>query len=1179
MSEPASQPESSRSATDEASVDPLAETRMAPADPLNTAAKPPARPAKGSDESVSISADPLSETYASPAAPVTPQLPPHGRVPPAPPSAPASDVMAETHFSPSRLAEPEGSAFAPTRLAPPTEPPVPGHPNETIAHVSKSSDDGPAFNNTRVVESSAADPGDNNGGVPVTLVVDSTKQPQVSPGSTDTPFVPTPGMSSVRSTPGIPQHVGDYEILGILGRGGMGVVYKAKQKKLKRIVALKMILGGLHAGDEDLRRFRQEAEASARLQHPNIVQIHEIGEMDGKPYFSLEFVDGGSLAGRMMSEPQAAFPAAQLIEILARAMHYAHQRGIVHRDLKPANILLANPPADGSSTAPVTSFGIPKVTDFGLAKRMDVDLAQTQSGAILGTPSYMAPEQAGGRVREIGPCTDIYALGAILYDLLTGRPPFKANTLADTLRQVQMVEPVSPGRLQPQVPRDLATICLKCLNKEPKKRYATSLELAEDLGRFLAGEPIRARPTSAFERAWKWSKRRPAIAALIAVSFISFVAIGVGGWLTSLSLNKANTKLQEANDVANKERARAEDNLEQALKGIDSFLTQFSVDLAEVPLMEKPRAKVLEQALALFDHFSSGDQNSPKVRFQNARAMARLGEVQALLDNLPAAEKAYDEAESGLKGLVAEAPTSTEYRTELARTFHDEGLLFRKKNLLKEAERSFREAMNQRADLVKSDPGNATYLRDLAQSTYWLGVALARMKGKQKEAEEMYLMAIDEQRKLLELKSDQADVTDLRRDYQREEARMLNNLGILYGVTNRKQKAIDTFELAAKMQKDLAANNRDIPTIRREFGRTLNNLGFQQWQTEGRTTTAPKTFAEAIGVLEELVRNFPGVPAYQDELAAVYRTRGGLFQANQQVVDAESETQKALAIHEKLAKEYPSIPEYRSKLSDDYLLLGRLHLADYSTAICETMLGKALELQEDLVRQFPAACEYHSNLAYSSKTLATRHGQRLFNQTSSNAGMLGQGSLEKLGFIAPLLNPETITPLVPLTKYLAQKYLLNARVQARCAIAEMKRALEIEPRRADYIPRLHEFLLDLANIELLLRSYLDVAALAAELTKLEPEEIQNQLESAELLVRAMVELKADKRLDKELAGRLEAEYAERALKQLNAAVRIDSVYALKKLDLKHPYWRIALNRPEFKAVIDEMNRLGKPAVD
>jgi ABC-type amino acid transport substrate-binding protein len=294
----------------------------------------------------------------------------------------------------------------------------------------------------------------------------------------------------------------------------MGVVYKAHQIRLKRIVALKMILAGAHASEQQLARFRREGEAVARLQHPNIVQIHEVGEQEGCPYFSLEFVDGGSLAQRLAGTPQPIRWAAQLVETLARAAHAAHQHGVIHRDLKPGNILL-------------TSEGIAKITDFGLAKRLEDDADQTKTGTVLGTPSYMAPEQAGGQAKAVGPPADVYALGAILYELVTGRPPFRAETPLETLRQLLEREPDRPRALNPDVPRDLETICLKALAKEPRQRYPSAAALAEDLARFVNGQPIQARPVSRLERCWRWCRRNPGVASLTTAAGALLVAVAV----------------------------------------------------------------------------------------------------------------------------------------------------------------------------------------------------------------------------------------------------------------------------------------------------------------------------------------------------------------------------------------------------------------------------------------------------------------------------------------------------------------------------------------------------------------------------------------------------------------------------------------------------------------------------
>jgi WD40 repeat protein len=345
--------------------------------------------------------------------------------------------------------------------------------------------------------------------------------------------------------PSRPPAVPGYEILDEVGRGGMGVVYRARQLRLGRVVALKMILAGGHAGREDLERFQTEAEAVARLQHPGIVQIHEVGEHEGLPYFSLEFVPAGSLASKLRGDPWPAERAADVIEQLARAVHHAHQAGILHRDLKPANVLLA---ADGT----------PKITDFGLAKKLDGTTVATQTGAVMGTPSYMAPEQAHGRSRDVGPAVDVYALGAVLYELLTGRPPFKGTTALETLAQVVSCEPVPPAHLAGKVSRDLETICLKCLRKEAARRYASAGDLADDLRRFRAGEPIRARPVGSAERALKWVKRHPGVAGLLAGLVVVIVAslIALTGLWMRAERQRADADYQKGQATQAAEQAR-----------------------------------------------------------------------------------------------------------------------------------------------------------------------------------------------------------------------------------------------------------------------------------------------------------------------------------------------------------------------------------------------------------------------------------------------------------------------------------------------------------------------------------------------------------------------------------------------------------------------------------------------
>jgi WD40 repeat protein/tRNA A-37 threonylcarbamoyl transferase component Bud32 len=338
------------------------------------------------------------------------------------------------------------------------------------------------------------------------------------------------------------RYFGDYELLEEIARGGMGVVYRARQVSLNREVALKMILAGHLASAQDVERFLREAEAAANMDHPHIVPIYEVGEYEGQHYFSMKLIEGRSLAERgkqRAASMEEQKNAARLLATVARAVHHAHQRGILHRDLKPGNIL-------------IDAQGQPHVTDFGLAKRVDGALAKTQTGAIVGTASYMSPEQARSE-KLLTTAADIYSLGAILYELLTGRPPFQADAPLDIILQVLEREPPRPRALHAAIDRDLETICLKCLQKEPARRYASAQALAEDLERWLKGEPIQARPSSLWEQAVKWARRRPAAAALIVVSVVATAALFIGGlWF--------NAKLQ-AKDAAVNERLRRSEGL------------------------------------------------------------------------------------------------------------------------------------------------------------------------------------------------------------------------------------------------------------------------------------------------------------------------------------------------------------------------------------------------------------------------------------------------------------------------------------------------------------------------------------------------------------------------------------------------------------------------------------------
>jgi eukaryotic-like serine/threonine-protein kinase len=412
-----------------------------------------------------------------------------------------------------------------------------------------------------------------------------------------------------------------YEVEAMLGRGGMGVVFRARHLRLNRTVALKMALAGAYTGPHERERFRREAEAMAGLRHPNVVQVYDVGDSDGRPYFTMEFVEGPSLAQKLTVTPQPARRAAQLLVTLAEAVQAAHQSGIVHRDLKPGNILL-------------TADGTPKISDFGLARRLDQEGGITRTGAALGTPSYMAPEQARGRAVAVGPATDVYALGAILYELLTGRPPFQAEAAAETVLQVIFQDPVPPSRLNARVPRDLETVCLKCLQKEPHLRYASAAALAEDLRRFLLGEAIVARPERRWERLVRRARRRPMLSAALAAAALFAVALaGVALWLTSERAAAERAAGEDLRDMVWSLRASSWSEARAALerakgrlgdRGSAELRRRLERGARELELAARVEAIRQDVAHGVVHAFVSAE---PDERYEEAFRSAGLGQV------------------------------------------------------------------------------------------------------------------------------------------------------------------------------------------------------------------------------------------------------------------------------------------------------------------------------------------------------------------------------------------------------------------------------------------------------------------------------------------------------------------------------------------------------------------------
>jgi tetratricopeptide (TPR) repeat protein len=739
----------------------------------------------------------------------------------------------------------------------------------------------------------------------------------------------------------------------------MGVVYKARQVSLDRLVALKMILLAEYAGPRERARFQAEAEAVARLAHPHVVQIHEVGEHAGRPFFSLEFVPGGSLADRLAGTPLPARQAAALAQALARTMHAAHQRGIVHRDLKPANVLLAED-------------GTPKVTDFGLAKRLDAQAGATQSGAIVGTPSYMAPEQAGGKNREVGPAADVYALGAILYEMLTGRPPFKAQTPLDTLLQVLGDEPVPPCRLQPRTPRDLETICLRCLRKEPARRYASAGDLADDLGRFLEGRPVAARPAPRWERVLKWTRRRPAVAALAAaVLVVTAVGLGLVAW-----------KWREAE----RQRDRARARFQMARAAVDAFYVQLSEnpDLRARGL-EPLRRRLLESAVGYFQTFAREEADDPEVRAEQGRALLRLGDLHRLLGQNGQAEEALGRARDLFQGLADAHPHELAYQQDLARSLRSQGALYQLTGRLGQAEEALGQAHGLCHRLAQAHPDQPRCQEDLAETLLNLG-SVRYKAGRLGLVEEGDRQARD-------LFGHLAQDHPEEPRYRRNLAHASFNLGVLYANTDRLGQAEQAYQDALKLRRRLAADDPDEAQHQEDLAVVLQNLG-ALYLDLNRPDRAGPVLREALALKRRLAEAHPLVPGYRKSVADTLTDLANLESDTNHPDRACATIQEAVAIQERLVEANPEVVEYAADLAASYFNLGNYLTAAGKRAEAVQWYGRAVSRLEENLKRDPADAD-------SRKILLKAHGWRAVLLARLGRGAEAEADLREAAALFP----------------------------------------------------------------------------------------------------------------------------------------------------------------------------------
>lgn len=729
------------------------------------------------------------------------------------------------------------------------------------------------------------------------------------------------------------QTIGNYAVLEEIAHGGMGVVYRARQLNLSRIVALKMLRVGPLADAAERHRFRVETEAFAQLDHRHIVPIFEVGEQDGRLYFTMRLMEGGALAQRLARGPFMPREAAHLLADVSDAVHYAHQRGFLHRDLKPANILL-------------DAEGRPHVSDFGLAKRLAVVAEEsvseaTQTGTILGTPSYMAPEQAGGAKGGATTASDVYSLGAILFELLTGRPPFRGPTPLATLMQARDQEPERPARLRPGIDRDIETICLKCLEKDARLRYGSAAELADDLRRYLNGQPILARPLGSTEAFTRWCRRRPLAAALAASFVVGFVLVTWQWWRAERHAQRAdanalqadanattaqanaeraetnaaeaqlNARKAESHAQAEKEaRDRAEKHFVRAHDAVNKFSTTFSErDLLNVPGLQDVRKELLEDALRYYQEFLKEQAGNPQLERELAEALVRVARIRDACGSRTEALAAYVDARAAYEKFAVANPADRDLRRKLASTSMHIGMLRVLTAHTAQGMRDYGRAREQYAALLREDPNDA-----IAQSG---------------------------------------------------QATTLGNVALRYMETGELAEARTALDEALKLREALCARQPNNADYRHALAGLYNLFGSLQERERRPPSETRLLYQKALALREELVQGYPHDPVFLRGLAEIHHNLGVVENHLNNPKAGKEHFLKAHEIHQRLVRDNPSVTQYRRDLAGSQLNLGLAHLHAGDAAKSLDWFEKARQLQEKLVEGNPKVPGYRRDLARS----------------------------------------------------------------------------------------------------------------------------------------------------------------------------------------------------------------------
>jgi serine/threonine-protein kinase len=835
---------------------------------------------------------------------------------------------------------------------------------------------------------------------------------------------------------------GDYELLEEIARGGMGIVFKARQIRLNRIVALKMIRNGQLAYAEEIQRFKLEAEAAANLDHPNIVPIYEIGDIGGQHFFSMKLIEGGNLTQRLAAYRLPDGPrsrstagvdakqrqAARLIATVAHAIAYAHERGLLHRDLKPANIL-------------VDAQGQPHITDFGLVKRVGhpppnpestIEPATgaaradslTQSGIAVGTPNYMAPEQAAGPKNALTTAADVYSLGAILYEMLTGRPPFRADTPLETLLLVLEHEPERPRILCPTMDRDLETICLKCLDKNPHKRYAGAEALAEDLERYLVGEPILARPAGPAEWLWRWCRRNRSLAAGVGLAAASLLTVAIVSFLfflreashakrlrqekaetamaldlarrkeaeTATALELARRKEIEAEQHAqeeekqrrkaeanalevDKQRRRAEANAQEEKKqrqlADESFrqahraVGEFCIQLGEIRLaqyagLQPVRKAFLEASLKYYDGFIRQRGKDPTLRAELADTKFRVAFITNVIGSQTEALARYQEARAIYEELVAADPKSAALRAGLGRTCINMGLLLDALGKPRESLEAQEKARDLFDRLSRQVKKPAAYRSSLAATYTNLGT-LYRTIGRLPDS-------VDAFRKALAIHEELVRNHPGVSKYKGQLAVGHVNMGVMYGVLGDEGKALDSYRAAWKLQNEIARAHPDQHENQRDLAMSYRRIGNRLCAT-GKLNDGLRWLNEGHTIVNKLVKSNPEVTEFQVLLGVSSRSLGHAYRDKGDLDKALGHYGAARQILETLTAAHPKVWPIQSELAQTYFFLGVVNGRRGQPSAQLASLRKARAVHERLVQANPDNMHYRDQLAQTLYSL------------------------------------------------------------------------------------------------------------------------------------------------------------------------------------------------------------------